>query len=411
MKTILNSTEGSYAILQGVANAYPGQTEFKRKHIQPIATALGLGDKHIHPILTDEFRVGHGVYGYGKLLPAVNEDPVITAAAPVAKKVAAVMKMAVPAPAEQVKSSLQSVVNTDKNFGEKDETFVPWGHFKDVKTLVKSGVFFPTYVEGLSGNGKTLMVEQACVAAKREFIRVQMNPESDEDDLLGGFRLIAGETVFAKGPVIKAMETGAVLILDEIDRATNKIMCLQGVLEGKPVLLKKTGEVIVPQPGFNVIATANTKGTGSEDGDSKFTSASILDEAFLERFSVVMHQDYPSAAIEKKIIRNHMAKFGYADEAFTENLAKWADVIRRTYLAGGIDDLISTRRICHIVQTFSIFPSKLKAIELCTNRFGEESRTAFIDLYTKVDAGVLEAEAEAQLTEAADDNDQFPQEY
>ena len=401
MKRILNSTEGSYAILQGVANAFPGQTEFKRKEIQPIATALGLGDKHIHPILTEEFRVGHGVYGYGKLLPAVNEDPVITVAGPVsiavgnAKLFDNVMKMAVPAPAEQVKSSLQSVMNTDKNFGEKDSTFVPWGHFKDVKTLVKSGVFFPTYVEGLSGNGKTLMVEQACVAAKREFIRVQMNPESDEDDLLGGFRLIAGETVFAKGPVIKAMETGAVVILDEIDRATNKIMCLQGVLEGKPVLLKKTGEVVVPQPGFNVIATANTKGTGSEDGDSKFTSASILDEAFLERFSVVMHQDYPSAAIEKKIIRNHMAQFGYSDEEFTENLAKWADVIRRTYLAGGIDDLISTRRICHIVQTFSIFPSKLKAIELCTNRFGEESRTAFIDLYTKVDAGVLEAEADA----------------
>jgi cobaltochelatase CobS len=246
-------------------------------------------------------------------------------------------------------------------------------------------MFYPVYISGLSGNGKTFMVEQAAAKAKREFIRVQINPETDEDDLLGGFRLINGETVFSKGPVLKAMENGAILLLDEIDRATNKIMCLQGILEGKPVLVKKTGETISPAPGFNVIATANTKGKGSEDG--RFVAASIIDDAFLERFTVAIDQQFPSAKTEKKIVLNHMEKFGSSDDTFAEKLVTWADIIRKTFYDDGVDEVISTRRLCHIVQTYSIFNDKLKAIELCIARFDDDTKAAFLDLYTKVDDG------------------------
>ena len=248
-------------------------------------------------------------------------------------------------------------------------------------------MFYPTYISGLSGNGKTFMVEQACAKAGREFIRVQINPETDEDDLLGGFRLINGETVFCKGPVLKAMENGAVLLLDEIDRATNKIMCLQGVLEGKPVLVKKTGETIEPAKGFNVIATANTKGKGSEDG--RFTAASIIDEAFLERFTISIDQQFPSLSIEKKILTKHMDKFQVEDNEFVDRLVTWADIIRKTFYDDGVDEVISTRRLCHVVQTFSIFSDRMKAIDLCISRFDEDTKEAFLDLYTKVDSGVI----------------------
>ena len=231
------------------------------------------------------------------------------------------------------------------------------------------------------------MVEQACAKSGREFIRVQINPETDEDDLLGGFRLINGETVFCKGPVLKAMENGAVLLLDEIDRATNKIMCLQGVLEGKPVLVKKTGETIEPAKGFNVIATANTKGKGSEDG--RFTAASIIDEAFLERFTISVDQKFPSATIEKKILKKHMDKFDIEDDEFVDRLVTWGDIIRKTFFDDGVDEVISTRRLCHIVQTFSIFTDRMKAIDLCISRFDEDTKEAFLDLYTKVDSGVI----------------------
>ena len=213
----------------------------------------------------------------------------------------------IPATAAQ----MQSIVNEEKTFAKTDPTFIAWGAFTDIVKIVKSNMFYPTYISGLSGNGKTFMVEQACAKVGKEFIRVQINPETDEDDLLGGFRLIDGETVFAKGPVLKAMENGAILLLDEIDRATNKIMCLQGILEGKPVLVKKTGETISPAEGFNVIATANTKGKGSEDG--RFTAASIIDDAFLERFTISVDQQFPSLNIEKKIVIKHMEKFDCLD--------------------------------------------------------------------------------------------------
>ena len=243
------------------------------------------------------------------------------------------------------------------------------------------------------------MVEQACAKIKRQYIRVQINPETDEDDLIGGFRLINGETVFAKGPVIKAMETGSILLLDEIDRATNKIMCLQGILEGKSVMIKKTGEIVKPARGFNVIATANTKGKGSEDG--RFTAASIIDDAFLERFTISIDQHFPSVSVERKIIEKHMEKYGSLDPNFCENLVNWADIIRKTFYDDGIDEVISTRRLCHIVQTFSIFNDKMKAIDLCTSRFDDDTKEAFLDLYTKVDSGVTVDSPEPVTTDVA----------
>lgn len=281
---------------------------------------------------------------------------------------------------------VSSISNNEVYIPTKDNTFVEWGYFKDVMAIIKSNMFYPTFVTGLSGNGKTFMIEQACAKANREYVRVQISPETDEDDLIGGFRLLNGETVFQKGPVVKAMEAGAILLIDEIDRGTNKIMCLQGVLEGKPILIKKTGEVITPKAGFNVIATANTKGKGSEDG--RFAAATMLDEAFLERFTITIEQKYPTVAIETKILNNHMTKFAVNDTDFVDLLVHWADTIRKTYDDEGIDEVISTRRLCHIIQTYAIFNKRDKAIELCVNRFDDDTKEAFLDLYTKVDATI-----------------------
>ena len=357
-------------ILDEIAKKFPGQTDFRRAIIEDVAKSFGYTQKDYYPLLTPANRVKIGTYSLAGLLPEI---------ASVAEPI--------PAAAVQMASSVTSVGNEERTFAKVDPTFVPWGSYTDIMKIIKSEMFYPTYISGLSGNGKTFMVEQACAKAGREFIRVQINPETDEDDLLGGFRLINGETVFCKGPVLKAMENGAVLLLDEIDRATNKIMCLQGVLEGKPVLVKKTGETIEPAKGFNVIATANTKGKGSEDG--RFTAASIIDEAFLERFTISVDQKFPSATIEKKILKKHMDKFDIQDDEFVDRLVTWGDIIRKTFFDDGVDEVISTRRLCHIVQTFSIFTDRMKAIDLCISRFDEDTKEAFLDLYTKVDSGVI----------------------
>jgi len=269
---------------------------------------------------------------------------------------------------------------------DKDPVFVPWGHFKDIKSIIASKVFYPIFVTGLSGNGKTMNVTQACAAAKRECIRVNITIETDEDDLLGGYRLQDGQTVWQNGPVIEAMERGALLLLDEIDLASNKIMCLQPILEGNGVFLKKINRFVKPSKGFNVIATANTKGQGSDDG--KFIGTNILNEAFLERFPITVEQAYPTNKIETKILLNVMAEKGLtATNEFATSLVTWADIIRKTYYEGGVDELISTRRLVHIVEAFSIFKNKMKSIEMCTNRFDLDTKTSFLDLYTKIDAG------------------------
>jgi MoxR-like ATPase len=289
--------------------------------------------------------------------------------------------------------AITSVVNDDIYIPDTDPTFVPWGDYKTVKRVIESRLFFPLYISGLSGNGKTMMVEQACAKLKREYVRVQISPETDEDDLIGGFRLINGETVFHKGPVIKAMERGCILLIDELDRGSNKIMCLQGVLEGKPVLVKKIGQVVSPAPGFNVIATANTKGRGSDDG--RYSAANIIDDAFIERFVATIDQPYPNFKIERNIVGKHMEMYDVDDEDFANKLVNWSSVIRKTYESDGIDELISTRRLCHIVKAFSIFRDRLQSINMCISRFETETREAFLDLYTKIDAGTLKAEDEA----------------
>ena len=270
----------------------------------------------------------------------------------------------------------------------KDDTYVPFGNFADVKKIIKSGLFYPTFITGLSGNGKTFSVEQACAQLGRELIRVNITIETDEDDLIGGFRLVDGATVWHNGPVVEALERGAVLLLDEVDLASNKILCLQSILEGKGVFLKKTGRYVQPAAGFNVIATANTKGKGSDDG--RFIGTNVLNEAFLERFALTFEQEYPTPAVETKILEKLSEQLGCQDEEFCGKLATWAEVIRKTFNDGGIDEVISTRRLTHIVRAFSIFGKRMKAIEVCVNRFDDETKTSFIELYDKIDENANE---------------------
>ena len=277
---------------------------------------------------------------------------------------------------------------TDNVIPAKDKDFVNFGNFADVKNIITSKKFYPVFVPGLSGNGKTLAVTQACAVAKRELIRVNITIETDEDDLLGGYRLQDGQTVWQNGPVIEAMERGAILLLDEIDLASNKIMCLQPILEGNGVFIKKINKFVKPANGFNVIATANTKGQGSEDG--KFIGTNILNEAFLERFPITVEQSYPSNKNEIKMLDNVMTQKGLTkqvDKKFAENLITWADIIRKTFYEGGVDEIISTRRLVHIVDAYAIFKDKMKSIQMCTNRFDNDTKTSFIDLYTKIDGG------------------------
>ena len=267
---------------------------------------------------------------------------------------------------------------------EKDDTFVKFGNFNDVKKIIQSRIFYPTFITGLSGNGKTFSVEQACAELGRELIRVNITIETDEDDLIGGFRLVNGATVWHDGPVIQALNRGAVLLLDEIDLASNKILCLQSILEGKGVFLKKIGKFIQPKAGFNIIATANTKGKGSDDG--RFIGTNVLNEAFLERFPVTFEQDYPSPSIETKILGRVASQLGVTDTDFCKRLVDWGDIIRKTFYDGGVEDLISTRRLVHILRAYSIFGKKEKAIQVCVNRFDDETKQSFIELYDKVDA-------------------------
>ena len=267
---------------------------------------------------------------------------------------------------------------------EKDATFVKFGNFPDIKKIIASKLFYPTFVTGLSGNGKTFGIEQVCAQLGRELIRVNITIETDEDDLIGGFRLVNGNTVWHNGPVVEALERGAILLLDEIDLASNKILCLQPVLEGKGLFLKKIGKFVQPKAGFNVVATANTKGKGSDDG--RFIGTNVLNEAFLERFPVTFEQAYPAPAHETKILNNVASTLGVNDSDFCKRLVDWADIIRKTFYDGGIEEIISTRRLVHILRAFSIFNNKEKAIKVCINRFDDETKQSFLELYDKVDA-------------------------
>ena len=363
--------------IEKLMNDYPGRVHFTTTEIKKAASDIGENPRSAYTFVKYREKcpvVSRGTYDLSMLMPKSAK----------AKK----------DPEMSFSTAVASVSNDEVYVPAFDDTFVAWGNFTELLKIVRSRMFYPTFVSGLSGNGKTFMIEQACAKLKREYVRVQISPETDEDDLIGGFRLIKGETVFQKGPVLKAMEAGAILMIDEIDRGTNKIMCLQGVLEGKPVLVKKTGEVIEPKDGFNVIATANTKGKGSEDG--RYSGATIIDDAFLERFTITLEQTFPAIKTEEKIVMKHMKKFETIDEEFATLLVGWADAIRKTFYDEGIDEVISTRRLCHIVQTFSIFNKREKAIALCVNRFDEDTKAAFIDLYEKVDATINNPEPEVE---------------
>ena len=268
----------------------------------------------------------------------------------------------------------------------KDDNFVKFGNFTDIKKVIESRLFYPVFITGLSGNGKTFSVEQACAQTQRELIRVNITIETDEDDLIGGFRLVDGNTVWHNGPVIEALERGAVLLLDEIDLASNKILCLQSILEGKGVFLKKIGRYIKPADGFTVIATANTKGKGSEDG--RFIGTNVLNEAFLERFPITFEQEYPTQKIEAKMLNNYCSELDCCDDKFISNLVAWADIIRKTFADGGVDEVISTRRLVHVIRAYSIFSDRVKAIKVCLNRFDDETKQSFLELYDKIDAEV-----------------------
>ena len=340
--------------------------------------------------------------GTGKFKLPVNGD-MITPVKPKKLKLPVMKKI------EVDEESVVAYHNPPENLiPEKDPLYVPFGNFNDVYTIIKSGRYYPAFITGLSGNGKTFMVEQACAKAKREYFRVNITVETDEDDLLGHYALIDGNTVWQDGPVVKAMERGAILLLDEIDLASSKIMCLQPVLEGKGVYLKKVNRFVSPSVGFNVLATANTKGKGSEDG--RFIGTNILNEAFLERFPITVEQEYPSMSVERKILDKVFASLDITEYGdFAEKLVTWADIIRKTFYEGGIDEIIATRRLVHIVNAYAIFGDRKKAIEMCIARFDDDTKTSFLDLYSKCDSEVVVTEestetVEETSTEETEDN-------
>ena len=349
-------------------------------------------------IKNTDYKVGKSLFK----LPTENEDQVSSAKVTPTEKVLAPQTSNTEA-AYVVSSLVGNIVPN------KDSTFVSFGNYPDLKSIIKSKIFYPVFITGLSGNGKTFGVTQACAENRRELIRVNITIETDEDDLLGGYRLKDGQTVWQNGPVIEAMERGAVLLLDEIDLASNKIMCLQPILEGSGVYVKKINKFVKPVDGFTVVATANTKGQGSDDG--KFIGTNVLNEAFLERFPITFEQSYPSAKIEEKILVNTMGTFGKVDKEFCQKLVTWADVIRKTYFDGGVDEIISTRRLVHIVQAYNIFKAnKMKAIEVCVNRFDDDTKNSFMELYSKVDAGataeqISEEARQADISSQVDEDD------
>ena len=296
--------------------------------------------------------------------------------------------LSVPEQLEQTYQAPPAMPAIEQNLiPDKDDTFVKFGNFGDLKKIIQSRLFYPAFITGLSGNGKTFSVEQACAQLGRELIRVNITIETDEDDLIGGFRLVNGETVWHNGPVVEALQRGSVLLLDEIDLASNKILCLQSILEGNGVFLKKIGQFVRPSAGFNVIATANTKGKGSDDG--RFIGTNVLNEAFLERFPVTLEQQYPSVKTEQKILENVAQTLSVDDVDFCKHLVDWGDIIRKTFYDGGIEEIISTRRLVHIVRAYSIFNDKAKAIQVCVNRFDDETKQAFLELYDKVDGDFM----------------------
>ena len=376
--TMITLNEKQQEFVNACIKMFPNNDTLDNAELLSVSKSLGMNFKPQWLVRNPELRVGRGSYK----IPKNGEVPTATKITmPNVLNDNAVDVPTIPEVAQTTKVSEAAYVVSslvDNLVPNKDATFVPFGNHPDVRNIVKSKQFYPIFITGLSGNGKTFSVVQAAAEAKRELIRVNITIETDEDDLLGGYRLRDGNTIWQNGPVIEAMERGAILLLDEVDLASNKIMCLQPILEGNGVYVKKINKFVKPSAGFNVVATANTKGQGSDDG--KFIGTNILNEAFLERFPVTFEQQYPSAKTEQKILNNTLALTGKKDGEYVEKLSTWADVIRKTYFEGGVDEIISTRRLVHIVQAYSIFGNKMKAIELCTNRFDNDTKASFVDL-------------------------------
>jgi len=363
-ENMIKITKQHEKFIDAASEVYPGQSEFSTSQIRNVIKETNCPFPSW--LTKPDFRVGHGTYSLEMAGVAVQNN-------------------VVDLPVGVTTIGAPNIINDITVVPEIINEFVPFGHFRDLKTILTTELFFPVFITGLSGNGKTMMVEQVCAKLNRECYRVNVTIETDEDDLIGSNTLVDGNIVFREGPVLKAMRKGAVLLIDEIDLASNKIMCLQSILEGKGYLNKKTGEYVSPADGFTVIATANTKGKGSDDG--RFIGTNVLNEAFLERFSITMEQEYPSNAIEKKILIKEFDKLEVeGQEDFATNLVTWADVIRKSFFEGAIDELISTRRLVHIAQAFKMFNNKMKSIEMCVSRFDSETKATFMDLYTKVDA-------------------------
>lgn len=360
-------TKNQMTFVEAAREVFGGQTILSRADIQRVVDEKGISYPH-WLITKSEYRAGRGEYQIPVDTGNIGVlEPIITTYGPA---MAPVVHLRQPKLIDEIETAIPDAW----------PDYVPFGFYNDLLNIIKSKLFYPVFVTGLSGNGKTLMVEQVCAKLKRECIRVNISIETDESDLLGGPTLVDGNVVNRDGPVISAMKRGAVLLIDEVDRGSNKLMCLQGILEGKPYFNKKNGEVVHPADGFTVIATANTKGRGSEEG--RYLSQ-ILDDAFLERFPITVEQEYPDTKTEKKILNPLID-----DQDFVECLVKWADIVRQSFDQGAIDEMISTRRLVHIAKAYKIFKDRMKAIELCVNRFDAETKVAFLDLYSKVDVKV-----------------------
>ena len=386
------TTEKRQQIIQGLLRDFP-DGEASRQELMDWATNCGLSKYAPSFVWQSENSVRRGVFR----IPTLDENGnLVTLARPMPKAPVVETPM-VESP------NISNVIEFPKTETEsyvpsKVKGYVKFGHYNDIKTIAKSGQFYPIFITGLSGNGKTMMIEQVHAEIKKELFRVNITIETDEDDMIGHYALVDGRTVWQDGPVTMAMERGATLLLDEVDLASNKIMCLQPVLEGNPLLIKKEGRIVRPAPGFTVMATANTKGKGSEDG--RFIGTNILNEAFLERFPVTVEQEYPSVSVEKKIVIKLMENLGCVDEEYAGKLVDWADLIRKTFYDGGVDEIIATRRLVHIVHAFAIFKDRMKAIAMCVARFDDQTKEVFMDLYSKLDEKVsVEENSEPENSE------------
>ena len=402
MRKVIKMSPKRVALVEAVRAIYGKNAEsVTRKELQSIVDV----EPRVHSwptwlVNNDDLRLDRGLY----ILPEVNGVYNDKLGVLKANKEVPVSEMITPEASALTTVSLATNVEVqdeqDSYVPAKHSGYVTWGNFNTVRDVLKSRTFYPMFITGLSGNGKTLMVQENCARLKREFVRANITIETDEDDLIGGFRLLNGETVWHDGPVITAMKRGAVLLLDEIDLASNKIMCLQPVLEGSSIYIKKIGKWVHPADGFTVIATANTKGQGSDDG--RFIGTNVLNEAFLERFPITLEQSYPGNKMEEKILTNEFSKSDKTEPELVTNLVRWADVIRKTFSEGGCDEIISTRRLVHIVNAYNIINDKMTAIQLTVNRFDDETKESFLDLFTKIDAGVEIEETAATKDEEFD---------